>query len=799
MEDSTPGMPHLPAPGLQGCSPGTVPTWEFPTTADVLWLMIEYEFTPAREHEFESLFSVSNGYLGSRGFLPLYIPLSTPMVLIAGAFNTTPPSSIPELLPAPDWALLSHNIGSRWLEMRDLSVKEHRRILDMQQGMFRREFRFSDSAGHLINFSLMRIASLADRHMLLQSGLCTLENFSGPLTIRSGFLPSHSLAGGIFPALTKNIETTAGPIRILEGQTHAGLKIGLAVTTRFSVEGEDIPELKIRQTIGLMDEFTEVEVEAGKCYRCDWLEVCYTSRDTDQPAQAAATHLQKLLQEGVNPTIHCHVDAWHRRWRTADVRIQGDEIAQRAIRFASYHLVSAANPDDERVSVGARALTGQAYKGHVFWDTEIYLLPFYTLTDPPSARALLMYRFHTLAAARNRAQQFGYKGALYAWESADTGDDVTPTYAITPTGFVLPVVTGMQAHHISADVAFAVWQYWQATEDDEFLCKAGGEILMETARFWASRGLYGSDGLYHIHKVIGPDEYHEGVDDNAYTNWMAQWNLECATAAASILKQRWPAEWQRIAHDIQLADDEPERWQALSKIMYTGILAERELIEQFKGYLDLEEIDLARYAPRSLPIDIILGRERTQGAKIIKQADVVMLLHLLWNRVPGRLREASFRYYEPRTEHGSSLSPSIHALIAARLGDMEMAMRYFRQSCEIDLSDNMGNASGGVHIASLGGIWQTVVFGFAGLNLGEDGMSFMPHCPPNWRSICFSLIWRSRRLQVHVESSSIQLELEEGSALPVAVGAASVLLEAGRIAKWELHEGSWKEIAHGDQ
>jgi kojibiose phosphorylase len=545
-----------------------------------------------------------------------------------------------------------------------------------------------------------------------------------------------------------------------------------------------------------MDVLMEMEVVMGKTYRNDWLQVCYTSRDIERPADAALAHLERLLQAGVKPALRRHVDAWNDRWRAADMEIEGDADAQRAIRFACYHLIGAANPQDERVSIGARALTGPAYKGHVFWDTEIYLLPFYALTDPPSARALLMYRFHTLAAARDKARKQGYRGALYAWESADTGVEVTPPYVIMPTGEVFPVLTGMQEHHVSADVAYAVWQYWQATGDDQFLCHAGAEILMETARFWASRGKIEADGLYHIRKVIGPDEYHEGIDDNAYTNWMAQWNLQCAAAAARLLQERWPEQWQRLAQRIQLQEEEPQQWRAVSGTMYVGVHPGRGLIEQFDGYLELEEIGLAQYAPRSLPINVILGKERTQGAKIIKQADVVMLLHLLWERIPAAMRETSFRYYEPRTEHGSSLSPAMHALLAARLGDAEMAQRYFRQACEIDLADNMGNAAGGVHIASLGGIWQAIVFGFAGLGLTEEGLAFMPHCPSSWSRIRFPLQWRGRRLTVQITPTSLEIDLADGTSLPLSVGgAAAIRLETGRKSRWELDHGCWQEVA----
>lgn len=793
-----PNVPDVPTGGVSGRVPTSFSTSEFNATGDALWLMVDDAFTPTREHEFESLFAVSNGYVGRRGSIPMGIPLSTSTIFVAGVFDQSAASPVLELVSLPGWTLLSQTIGAGE-DAEPVSILQHQRMLDMRQGVFRRLFRFSDVDGQITSVRFLRLASLADRHVLLQSSLCTVENYSAPVTIHSGFSqPSQvtgATAGTGAPRVTY-FNICSEPAQLLEQQSHSGVSIALAAAARISAESMDPAEFRVKRTTSGMDDVMTLDVEAGKRYRIDWVEVCYTSRDVGQPAQAAMAHLERLLAEGVTPSIERHVEAWATRWDGADVQIEGDGDAQAAIRFACYHLISVANPEDELVSIGARALSGPAYKGHVFWDTEIFLLPFYTLTDPPSARALLMYRFHTLAAARNKARLQGYRGALYAWESADTGEEVTPSFIITPIGNVVPVVTGTQALHISADVAYAVWQYWLATQDEDFLCNAGGEILMETARFYASRGTMEPDGFCHFRSVIGPDEYHEGIDDNAYTNWMAQWNLQCAAGAAGLLKERWPGHWQRLAGRIGLGEEEPAQWLAVASVMYTGVDPERGLIEQFKGYFDLEEIDLAQFAPRSLPIDIVLGRTRTQQAKIIKQADVVMLLHLLWKRVPAVMREQNFRYYEPRTEHGSSLSPAMHALLAARLGDTEMALHYFRQAREIDLADNMGNASGGVHIAALGGIWQAVVFGFAGLTMSDEGLDFTPHCPGSWRSVRFPLSWRGQKLRVQIAPGVLEVSLLDGTSVPFSVGSeAGIRLDSGWTSRWEFNQGYWKEIS----
>ena len=277
------------------------------------------------------------------------------------------------------------------------------------------------------------------------------------------------------------------------------------------------------------------------------------------------------------------------------------------MRFALYHLNSAANPADERVSIGARALTGDDYHGHVFWDTEIFLLPFYVLTWPEAARALLMYRFHTLDGAREKAAALGWRGALYAWESTDTGAEMTPEQAIGPDRKVIAILCGKQEQHISADVAYAVWQYWQATGDEGFLLDAGAEILLETGRFWSSRARLEADGRHHIRGVIGPDEYHEHIDDNAFTNVMARWNIRRALEVAALLRERWPERWALLAGRLGVDDSELEQWSRVAETMATGLDPVTGLFEQFASYFTLEDVDLADYAGRSVPMDVVLG------------------------------------------------------------------------------------------------------------------------------------------------------------------------------------------------
>jgi kojibiose phosphorylase len=508
-----------------------------------------------------------------------------------------------------------------------------------------------------------------------------------------------------------------------------------------------------------------LKAQVGETWRLDRMVTVFTSRETERPAPTAAEHLAYAFHGGADALVRAHRDAWEKRWRAAGVEIEGDESLQRALRFAAYHLISAANPEDERVSIGARTLTGESYKGHVFWDTDVFMLPFYTFTDPRSARALLMYRFHTLDGAREKASELGYRGALYPWESADTGRETTPKFMIAPDGEVLRVLSGLQEHHISADVAWASWLYWKATGDDAFFKEAGAEILLETARFWASRGALEEDGLFHLREIIGPDEYHEGIDDDAFTNWLAQWNLERGAEAFSVLEQHMPEQARFLREKLQLADEEVAQWRSTAEAMYRGFEPSSGLIEQFQGYFGLEEIDLSpmrAQGKRAAPMDMLLGRERTQRSKVVKQADVVMLTAMLWDRVPEPARRLNFSYYEPRTCHGSSLSPAIHALVAARLQEEVLARAYLEQASEIDLANTLGNAAGGVHAAALGGLWQATVFGFGGLHVGDESLALWPHLLEGWKALRFPLVWRGARLVFELEPKALRVRCEEG-------------------------------------
>ena len=735
-------------------------------TADPAWVLQVDGYDPLRESSLESRFAISNGFLGVRGARATtrgarwVVPART---YVAGLFDTSgAEGAVPGLAPAADWLSVRILLPDGPLVHHPGDVSSHRMTLDLRRGALLAESRPSKTPDLGVRLRSLRLVSLSARAIGLQLIQLDSEHGEVEITLEASF---DGVNIGLAP---ERLEQDLGVWRT----QHSGTSLAMAAAPSLQIDGRDRPPT----ALGPFQWSWTWKSRPGQVVCFERLVAVTRSDAPDQdPGPGARDQLDAASRLGWRGVVADHEAAWASRWRCGDVEVDGDADAQQALRFAIYHLNGAANPADERVSIGARALTGDDYLGHVFWDTEIYLLPFYILTWPEAARALLMYRFHTLDAARAKAVRLGWRGALYAWESADTGAETCPEQVIGPDRQVIDVLGGRLEQHISADVAYAVWQYWLATRDEGFLLDAGAEILLETARFWCSRAQLEADGRRHIRDVIGPDEYHLHVDDNAFTNVMARWNIRRALDAAALLRERWPARWADLSSGLGVGDAELESWLDAADTMATGLDPKTGLYEQFAGYFGLEKIDLAAYAGRSVPMDVVLGRERTQQSQVVKQADVVALLALLPQAFAGETGAENFRYYEPRCGQGSSLSGAMHGLVAARLGQSEMALRYFRQTAAIDLGDAHVAIAGGVHIAALGGLWMMAVFGFAGVSLKNEGIAIDPRLPEGWNSLGFRLQWRGRRLRIRIDHAKqrVEAKLESGAAMTLTVAGAS--------------------------
>jgi len=466
--------------------------------------------------------------------------------------------------------------------------------------------------------------------------------------------------------------------------------------------------------------------------------------------EAARDKLDELLERrlGYEDLLAAHVAAWGDVWEASDVVIEGDPKAQLAVRFNLFHLLAAAPRHDDRASIPAKTLSGFGYRGHVFWDTDIFAVPFLTFTQPALARNLLTYRYHTLPGARRKAKAAGYEGAMFAWESADTGDEVTPRWVPDPTGQnLVRIWPGDIELHISADVAHAVWHYWQVTGDEEWMRHYGARIILETAVFWGSRAEWNpARGCYELRDVIGPDEYHEHVNNNAFTNRMVQWHLATALEVLAWLRRQDPHRAAELERQLDLTPERLKRWADVVGCLFVPHDPESGLIEQFEGFFDLEDVNLADYEPRTRSMQAILGIEGANRAQVIKQPDVLMLLYLLREHYDQETLRVNWEYYAPRTDHtyGSSLGPAVHAILACELGRSEEAYAHFMRAALVDLEDLRDNAADGIHAGSAGGVWQALVFGFGGVRLTEAGPVANPRLPPGWARLKFRLRYRGQ-------------------------------------------------------
>jgi trehalose/maltose hydrolase-like predicted phosphorylase len=432
---------------------------------------------------------------------------------------------------------------------------------------------------------------------------------------------------------------------------------------------------------------------------------------------------------------------WAQRWREVDVRIPHDPAAQLALRYALHQLWSHTSSAAE-LAVGARGLTGPGYSGHVFWDADVFVLPALTTIDPPSAAAMLRYRARRLDAAARAATRQGRAGARFPWESARSGEDVTPAEAVL-AGQRIPVRTGTQEEHITADVAWAAqfhreWTGRRSTPEDPVSL-----LVLEAARYWASRCRVDGSGTAHIDGVIGPDEYHENVVDNAYTNVMARWNLRRGAAHLEAGGER--------PHPEAVA------WRRIAGALVDGYDPATGRYEQFRGYFDLPDLTVADLGRPPLAADLLLGAEGVAATQIIKQPDVLMLHHLVPDEVaPGSLRP-NLDYYLPRTAHGSSLSPAISASLLARAGRADEALELLRLALRLDLDDVTGTTAAGLHLATLGGVWQCVLFGFAGARVVNGCLEVTPSLPSAWPELELRFLALGARVRLRIDGRQIRL------------------------------------------
>ena len=725
-----------------------------PSSHDLIytdWTLIEPQFDPAQLQARETVFTIGNGYLGTRGSFEEGYPQALPATLIHGVYDDVP-VVYTELANCPDWLSLVVIVNGERFRLDRGEIIHYERQLDLRYGILTRSVRWRSPTGNTLDLQFERFASLSDPQVLGLRCQITPIDFGGAIEVQSslngypanqGFDHWERLDQGKIDQ--SKIDRVAPGIWLQVRTRSSRIELGMAA--KITIAGTDA-SLQVTNTPGYPTLTTTFMATAGQTISVEKIVTVFTSQDAEQPVQAAQDKLVALPSYA--ELLDAHQQAWKDVWQQSDIEISGNSTAQLAVRYNLFQLFIGASPHNDRVSVPAKTLSGFGYRGHAFWDTEIFILPFFTLTQPAIARNLLTYRYHTLPGARRKAAHSGYKGAMFAWESAATGDEVTPRWAMPTDPYAEDVRIWCRDReiHISADIAYAVWQYWQATGDDSWLRDYGAEIILDTALFWMSRVEWNAkQKQYELCGVIGADEYHEQVNNNTFTNRMVQWHLEKAGAVYEWLQRKFPDRAAELAQKLQLTPDQLLNWQAIIAQIYIPYDAETGLIEQFEGFFKLEDINLSDYEPRDRSIQAVLGIDETNRRQVLKQPDVLMLLYLMrgTQAFPYRpdVLQTNWNYYAPRTDitYGSSLGPAIHAILASDLGAAD-PYEQFMQAALVDLEDTRGNTGDGIHAASAGGVWQAVVFGFGGIQLKDSKPVATPHLPPTWTRLKFKLHWR---------------------------------------------------------
>lgn len=719
-----------------------------------LWTISEREFNPERLRHNETVFAQGNGYLGTRGAFEEFYPDEQRTTFVHGVFDDVP-VVFTELANFPDWLELEILLAGERFSLAEGRLLSFERRLDLQNGLLARSVRWRSPQGRTTRLLFERFASLDNIHLACLRVRITPEDYSGSVELRSGLdAGTDNLNFKHWERISQGFDQDS---LWLEARTRAtGISAGIAARMTASTTGEverSAWDVSSHPTMALRS-----HVETGQSFLMEKIVSIYTSREEKNPLTASRKLLKSITGPAWDSLWQKQVARWAEEWRRCDVIIEGDDEAQLAIRFSIYHLLIAAPHNDERVNIGAKTLSGYGYRGHAFWDTEIFMLPFFTYTRPEIARNLLSYRYHNLDGAREKAADNGFQGAQYPWESAGDGREVTPTWVpnMKDRTDLIRIWTGDIEIHISSDIAFAVWQYWQASHDDDFLIQRGAEVILDTARFWASRLEWNADrGQYLLNDVIGPDEYHEHVDNNAFTNYFARWHLRKAISLAEWLRKKDPSRAEELLNRLQITDKILEHWKTVANQIYCPLDDKSGLVEQFDAYFKRRDVDLSAMEPRTESLQTILGIEGINATQVLKQPDVMMLMYLLPDEFDQASKLVNFEYYTPRTDltFGSSLGPSIQAIMATRLGSQEHAYENFIRAARADLEDVRGNAGDGIHGASAGGLWQAVVFGFAGLQVRDDGWTITPKLPAHWKRLAFKFDWRGEEVSIDIPGS----------------------------------------------
>lgn len=722
---------------------------------DKNWFIEEKEWNRNIQALRESQFTLGNGFVGSRGILEELPFGCRPGTYIAGLYDSQG-SKVPELVNLPNPISLHITTEEEKIGMVAMDVLQHKRYLNMREGTLIRHTIFQDTKGRRFDYQSIRFFSMDDKNTLAMQIFLTSLDAACNITVQTGIDTSVTNAFGVTEGERKHF-------RISRVSLHKYIEFMCFRTFEKKIAVSYATALKVK--LGRKNWYCReypLQLDLKKNQTVCLTKIFYLNVSEDKRAieveKTAVANLKKNLRLGFNNLFNRHSLAWKNLWKDADIVIKGNDEIQKNLRFNIYHLLICAYYDDGKSSIGARTLSGEGYRGHIFWDAEIFILPFFVYTNPAIAKNMLLYRYRRLEKARQIARAHGFKGAMFPWESADEGCEVTPAWAKNLDGSIIRIHTHEMEQHITADIAYAVYMYYEITGDEDFMLRYGFEILFETARFWVSRLKYNKKtNHYEIKHVIGPDEFHENVNNNAYTNMMAKWNIFTAYGMFFKMKKKHPLAFRELTEKVNLDEKEVKKWKQIVPGIYLKINNDN-LIEQFSGFFKRKDIKIKELNENFMPLfPKTVALKDVGQTQLVKQADVLLLLYLLGDRFSSKTKKRNYYYYAPRTVHKSSLSPAIYSIIASEIGEISKAYRYFHISLNADIRNLHRNTNEGIHAASLGGTWQAIICGFAGMRVIKGILSFNPRVPAQWKSISFRVKWRKFTLQVTVKPGSIKL------------------------------------------
>jgi alpha,alpha-trehalose phosphorylase len=750
------------------------------------WNIIEKGFHPEFLAQSETMLAVGNGYLGIRGCPEEGGPNAENGTFINGFYESRPiiygeeaygfPKTGQTILNVTNSKIIKLFVDDEPLWLPNANFLSYDRRLNMQSGTLDREILWETPAGKQVLITSRRLVSLVHRHVAAISYRVTLLNAEAPIVISSEMVANEPIArtSGDDP---RQARVFAGPVlhhrasyakdgRIVLCHATEKSRITLTCATEHVLETICTYAHKTVHSEDFGQVAFTIEARPGCPIHLTKYMVYHTSQtaSSEELCGRAEWTMDRVVSEGFPKLLAAQEQYMNDFWRRSDVRVRDIrkdrtqrttvEI-QQAIRFNLFHILQA-SARAENAGVPAKGMTGQAYEGHYFWDTEIYVLPFLTYTSPRIARNLLTFRYKMLPQARARARQLGHRGALFPWRTI-SGEEASAYYA-----------AGTAQYHINADIMYGLRKYVQATGDEQFLRDCGAEMLVETARLWLDLGFYSDKkgGKFCINGVTGPDEYNAVVNNNAYTNLMARENLRYAAQTVEALRATAPDVYNALVHKAALEPSEVEAWTRAAESMYVPYDEKLKIIPQDDDFLDREPWDFRKTPSDHYPLLLFYHPLNIYRRQVIKQADVVLAMFLLGNAFSPEAKQRNFEFYDPLTTGDSSLSSCIEAIIAAQIGDMDKAFRYGMAALLMDLADVGGNVKDGCHIASMGGTWMMLTYGFGGMRDDDGTLSFWPRRAPEENAILrFPLTYRAQMLEVEIGPETVQYSLREGERL----------------------------------